>query len=288
MDEVHQLPDPSRLLKIGADTRQGLKILATGSSTLAATRKFRDSLAGRKRSIHLLPVLVEELPAFGVTDLRHRLFRGGLPEALLARHDEKRAAFMLLLETLLRQSGGLIEHTSLTRACGLSRPTIVHSLDVLQVTHAVHLLRPFHGGGRQELLHQPKVDGFDTGFVCHARGFGELRTEDCGLLWEHVVLDTLLSIAEPLKIHFWRDKRQREIDFVVPRPRGPVDVIECRWDPEAFDAKALGVFREIYPEGRNFVVAPIGAEHYERTIQGLRLTITNLAELRRLLQPPGG
>src|SRR5215469_9882800 len=41
-DEVHQLPDPSRLLKIGADEFPKLKILATGSSTLAATSKFRD------------------------------------------------------------------------------------------------------------------------------------------------------------------------------------------------------------------------------------------------------
>jgi uncharacterized protein len=45
-DEVHQLPDPSRLLKIGADEFPKLKILATGSSTLAATQEFRDSLTG--------------------------------------------------------------------------------------------------------------------------------------------------------------------------------------------------------------------------------------------------
>ena len=38
LDEVHQLPDPSRLLKIGADAFPKLKILATGSSTLAATQ----------------------------------------------------------------------------------------------------------------------------------------------------------------------------------------------------------------------------------------------------------
>ena len=36
-DEVHQLPDPSRLLKIGADMFPELKIVATGSSTLAAS-----------------------------------------------------------------------------------------------------------------------------------------------------------------------------------------------------------------------------------------------------------
>src|SRR5688572_22125787 len=62
-DEVHQLRDPVRLLKIGADLFPKLKILATGSSTVAASRKFRDTLTGRKRVVHLVPVLWEELAA---------------------------------------------------------------------------------------------------------------------------------------------------------------------------------------------------------------------------------
>src|SRR5262245_8332076 len=75
LDEVHQLPDPSRVLKIAADEFPRLKILATGSSTLAATQKFRDSLTGRKRVVELEPVLHEELESFGVRDLRERLLR---------------------------------------------------------------------------------------------------------------------------------------------------------------------------------------------------------------------
>src|SRR3990172_13130349 len=55
-DEIHQLRDPARLLKIAADAFPKLKILATGSSTLAASKKFRDTLTGRKREVHLLPV----------------------------------------------------------------------------------------------------------------------------------------------------------------------------------------------------------------------------------------
>ena len=46
LDEVHQLPDPSRLLKIAADEFSRLKILATGSSPLAATGRCRDSPTG--------------------------------------------------------------------------------------------------------------------------------------------------------------------------------------------------------------------------------------------------
>jgi len=56
-DEVHRMDAPSQLLKIAADAYPHLKILATGSSTLAATKKFRDSLTGRKRMIYLAPVL---------------------------------------------------------------------------------------------------------------------------------------------------------------------------------------------------------------------------------------
>ena len=85
LDEVHRLADPSLPLKIAADEYPHLRILATGSSTLAATGKFRDTLTGRKRAVHLCPVLWEECAEpFGVADLDRRLLHGGLPEALLA------------------------------------------------------------------------------------------------------------------------------------------------------------------------------------------------------------
>src|SRR5512137_2308073 len=63
-DEIHRLRDPSRVLKIGADLFPQLKIIATGSSTLAASRKFKDTLTGRKRLVHLTSVLCDELSAF--------------------------------------------------------------------------------------------------------------------------------------------------------------------------------------------------------------------------------
>ena len=307
LDEVHQLADPSRLLKIAADAFSHLRILATGSSTLAATRKFRDSLSGRKREVLLLPVLGEELSAFGITDLTERLLRGGLPQALLASERdlefysewldsffardiqelfrvEKRTGFLLLLETLLRQSGGLIEGTSLAKASGLSRPTILNYLNVLQVTHAITLLRPYHAGGRRELLQQPKVYGFDTGFVAYARGWNELRTEDCGLLWEHLVLDTLRSLSPPPPVHFWRDKQQREVDFVVRRGRGAADAIECKWRATAFDPKGLVAFRTNYPKGQNLVVTPDTRDPYMRRAGNLDVRFTNLAELRTICE----
>ena len=302
LDEVHQLGDPSRLLKIGADHFPKLRILATGSSTLAATQKFRDSLTGRKRVVRLAPVLHEELEAFGIHDVRERLLRGGLPPALLApRLDpeffsewqdsyfardvqelfrlEKRAGFLRVFELLLRQSGGMLDVTKLSKESQISRPTIMNWLDVYQVTQVLHLVRPFSAGGRREIVAQPKVFGFDTGLVCHARGWDALRPDDCGVLWEHLVLDALIA-AGLERLFFWRDKQHREVDLIVPRGRAAVDAIECKWNPAAFEARSLAAFRENYPRGRNYVVSPLNGPGYERVQGRLRLRFVSPRELR--------
>ncbi len=46
---------------------------------------------------------------------------------------EKRSGFLKLVEAILRMSGGQMEATSLSRLCGLSRPTVVNYLDVPSV-----------------------------------------------------------------------------------------------------------------------------------------------------------
>src|SRR3989442_13238364 len=42
LDEIHRLTNPSELLKIAADHYPRIKVVATGSSTLGASSKFKD------------------------------------------------------------------------------------------------------------------------------------------------------------------------------------------------------------------------------------------------------
>lgn len=301
-DEVHQLRDPSRVLKIAADEFPKLRVLATGSSTLAATRKFRDSLTGRKRLLHLVPVLPAELGAFGAT-LETRLFQGGLPSALLA--PEKRATFYRewldsffardiqrlfafrdinrfnsLFEYVLRQSGGQLETSRTASALGIARATVESHLQALQTTQALTLVRPFHGGGQGEIVRQPKAYAFDTGFVSFVRGWDPLRPSDRGVLWEHLVVEAFQALRPGEPVHYWRDKAGREIDFVRARGRDAVDTYECKWDPGEFDATALKVFREHYPKGENYLVSPIMGPSYKKQAKGLELRVTGLEELK--------
>src|SRR5271166_3914240 len=76
LDEIHRLQNPSELLKIAADHYPRLRVIATGSSTLGASRKFRDTLAGRKRDIWLAPMCLADLKDAERPDLHHRLYAG--------------------------------------------------------------------------------------------------------------------------------------------------------------------------------------------------------------------
>jgi predicted AAA+ superfamily ATPase len=281
LDEVHHLDDPSRLLKIAADEYPRLKVLATGSSTLAATRKFRDSLTGRKQAIHLCPVLWEECAEpFGVRNLDRRLLHGGLPEALLAAGKNpaffnewidsfyardiqelfgirNRQGFLALFRLLLRQSGGQLDYSQLANLSELSRPTVKAHIEAMQIAHALYLLRPFHGGGKREIVSRPKCYAFDTGFVTFEKGWDAIRDDDRGLLWEHLALDALRFRFGDENLFYWQDKSHREVDFVVRRGRDRVDAIECKINPDKLNPEPIRAFRAIYPKGENFVVSPV-------------------------------
>jgi predicted AAA+ superfamily ATPase len=191
----------------------------------------------------------------------------------------KRAGYMALLQVLLRQSGGLLDLTKLATQTGLSRPTVMHYLEVCETTLTVHLVRPYHGGKAREWTHQPKAYTFDTGFICHARGWESLRAEDCGALWEHLVLDALLSGEDPARVLFWRDHQQREVDFVVPRGRETVDAYECKWSGLQPDLRGLQAFRQVYPQGKNFLVVPQVSPTQAARLGGLEVQFVSPADL---------
>jgi len=297
-DEVHYLPDPSRILKIGADEFPHLRIMATGSSTLAASRKFRDTLTGRKRTIHLTPVLVAELENFGGISLERRLYHGGLPPALLA--DRKDTGFFrewiesffardlqrlftfrdankftALFEYLMRQSGGLLDISGASRNVGISRPTVESHLIAMEATNAIMRVRPFFGSGQKEITRMSKCYGFDTGFVSFCRGWSPLRPDDMGLLWEHMVLDMLLATLQDEPIRYWRDTAGHEVDFIRVRNRGVVDAIECKWSPDHFDPSGLTAFRKHYPQGSNYLICPSISQRHIRRIKNMEIQVTD-------------
>lgn len=278
LDEVHRLGNPSEVLKIAADHFPDIRVLATGSSTLGASRHFRDTLTGRKHDLWLTPMVAADLRDFGTTDLNRRFLRGGLPPFFLnptvSETDyqdwmdgywakdiqelfrlERRHSFQRFFELIMTNSGGIFEATRYAGPCEVSRPTVSNYLSVLEATRVAHVLRPFSRRGTSEIVSAPKVYGFDTGFVCYHRGWETLRTEDRGVLWEHFVLNEVQGRLQRRQLGYWRDKSGHEVDLVVTSPGKPVVAIECKASASSFEPEGLRAFSRRYPDSLARVVA---------------------------------
>lgn len=303
LDEVHRLSNPSEVLKIAADHFPGLRVVATGSSTLSAKQKFKDSLTGRKRDVWLVPMLARDLVDFGADDVERRMLQGGLPPFFLAsRVDdadfeewmgsywakdlselfvvEKKTSFMKFVELVLAQSGGLFEAQSFAAPCEVSRPTIQTWLGILETTLLATVLRPYHGAAASEIKSQPKVYGFDTGFVAYFRGWDSLRDDDRGQLLEHLVLGEIAARFGVGRLHYWRDKQKHEVDFVLELGRRrELVAIECKSSSARFDPAGMRAFRAKHPGGTNLVVTLRDTDAHAKTYGELEVEFLSYRDL---------
>jgi len=311
LDEIHRLENPSEILKIGADHYSSTKIIATGSSILGASSKFKDTLTGRKTELWLTPMLLDESNYFGNTDIKHRLLFGGLPPFFMSKdlpekdfqewldaywakdiqelfRLERRYSFLKFTELLLAQSGAIFEATRFAKLCEVSRTTIANYLSVLEATYVMTVVRPFSQHRATEIVSAPKVYGFDTGFICHCKGWINLRKEDLGTLWEHLVLNEIQGRLQLRQLQYWRDKRGHEIDFIfLKRHKQHPIAIECKWSAKEFDADNLKIFRGLYPEGKNYVVAQDVSQSYLKKYNDIDVLFVSLQDLIAALQRDG-
>jgi uncharacterized protein len=307
LDEIHRLENPSELLKIAVDHYPQLKILATGSSTLGASKKFQDTLTDRKIEIRLRALMSEDLLAFKKAGYDftwdHRFLHGGLPpfymeeefpeyglqewlDSYWAKDVQElfnlgnKAAFQKFIQLVFLQSGGIFEATSFASPCGVSSPTIKNYLNILQETFVVNSLKPFFSNKAKEIISAPKVYAFDTGMVAYYKNWDSIRDEDRGYMWEHFVLNELIAQLDFKEINYWRDKKKREIDFVLHKrgQDGPI-AIETKWQSKNFDAKNLLAFRDLYPEGLNYLVANDISKTYEKEFKGAKVRFVSLSDL---------
>ncbi len=302
LDEIHRLQNPSELLKIAADHYRDIQVIATGSSSLGASSKFGDTLTGRKNNIWLTPMILADLHDFRNTNIKHRLLHGGLPPFFMTKSApesdcqewidafwakdiqelfrlEKRSSFQKFVELVFINSGGIFEATAYSTPCEVSRPTISNYLSVLDATYTAHIIRPFNSRRISEIISAPKVYAFDTAFVCAFRGWTNLREDDIGYLWEHMVLNELQARLDRRQIHYWRDKRGHEVDFVLTHHGTAPAAIECKWSAKHFKPDAITAFRRLYAKGNNLVASNDVDRSYRKNYGGLEFEFHSLKSL---------
>jgi uncharacterized protein len=259
LDEVQRAPQLMAYLLGLADAAPAMgRWVLTGSQQFGLMDGIGQSLAGRVGLLTLLPLAHAELPA--TTSLEERLWRGGYP-ALHAQHREPLPAhwfagylatyierdvrqllnignlltFQRFVTLCAARSGQLLNLNSLGADCGISQPTARQWLTVLQASHLVALLPPYHRNFGKRLVKSPKLYFLDSGLLCYL-----MRVASPDELTHHAMRGAIFEtwvVSETLKhrynrgltadLYFWRDNHGVEVDLVYEHAQR-LQSVECK------------------------------------------------------------
>ncbi len=288
VDEAQHVRQIGLNLKLLADHVDGLRIIATGSSSFDLAQQTGEPLTGRKRTLLLLPLAQLELreiePAHETkAQLPMRLIYGSYPEVVLMESTEDREVYLKelissylfkdilqlegvryadkllrLLQALAFQIGREVSVAELGTRLAMSRNTVERYLDLLEKAYVIYGRLGFSRNLRKEIAKSRRYYFYDNGIRNGLiNNFNPLPLrDDTGALWEnYVVVERLkcnLYTGRRVESYFWRTYDRQEIDLVEERD-GRLDGAEMKWSPKP-GLRPPRAWREAYPDSSFRVV----------------------------------
>lgn len=132
-------------------------------------------------------------------------------------------AFYNFIRAVAARTGQLLNFTDLARDISIDSKTAKSWLSILERSGLVQLLYPYHSNITQRIIKTPKVYFLDTGLCSYLTGWDSPKTLEAGamsgaILETYVYAEILKSYWHNCKeapIYFYRDKDQKEIDFII-------------------------------------------------------------------------
>jgi len=281
IDEVQRVPELLLAIKaeVDRDRRPG-RFLLTGSANILQLPRLAETLVGRMQVLTLHPlsqgelartregfidtVFSEALPTPKSTPVRKakarsrtsifsRVLRGGYPEAVTRKTEERRREwFDSYLNTLVLRDvrdlsnimglsdlprlllliaarvGSLVNYAELARDAALNQMTLKRYLTMLQAVFLAWTVRPWFTNRSKRIMKSEKLYLGDTGLLAHLLdiGAGDLRSSSPGigpLLENFVALELLKqrswSNTRPEILHF-RGYSGAEVDLILEAKGG--------------------------------------------------------------------
>lgn len=280
VDEAQRVPEIGVNLKLLADEIPGLRIIATGSSSLDLASKTREPLTGRAWTHILHPIALCELAKlynpFEMADmLPDRMVYGSYPELFTMSSRRDKSAYLSnlvssylykdileianirhssklrdLLKLLAFQIGQQVSLVELGAQLGMNKDTVASYIDLLEQSFVISRLKGFSRNLRREVSKQDKVYFWDLGVRNTVIDNLNLLNDrnDVGQLWEN------LMVVERRKWHsyrgllgsfyFWRTHSGAEVDLVEERD-GKLFAYEYKWNKRSVRQPQL--FLDTYP-----------------------------------------
>lgn len=131
--------------------------------------------------------------------------------------------FFNFVKATAARTGQLLNFTDLARDVSIDPKTAKAWLSILELSGLVKLLYPYHNNITKRIVKTPKVYFLDTGLCAYLTGWDGVKSLEAGamsgaMIETYVYVEILKSYwhngKEPL-IYFYRDKEQKEIDFII-------------------------------------------------------------------------
>ncbi len=288
IDEAQYVPDIGHNLKLIVDHLEGVKVIATGSSTFDLAKTVGEPLTGRKHVIKMFPLSQMELSkiengAETRAHLESRLRFGSYPEVVTLKSDQLQREYLhdlissYLLKDILAfegvqkskklfdllillafQIGKEVSINELATQLGMSKQTVERYLDLLEQVFVLINVRGFSRNLRKEVTKSSKYYFCDVG-VRNAliNNFNPLNLrDDVGLLWENYLVMERIKKQTYLPIwsnnYFWRTYDQKELDWIEER-EGKLFGFEFKWGKPSAAPK---LWHETYPTATYECITP--------------------------------
>ncbi len=133
--------------------------------------------------------------------------------------------FQRMMRLAAHRTGRLLNTSELARDAALPQPTCHRWLNLLETGYLLERLHVFDSAGKAGLVKSRKLFWNDCGLGAHLAGLTSAEAvqnrPDCGFWLEQAIFQSLRSWVslDPYerKIWYWRDRRDREVDFILQK-----------------------------------------------------------------------
>ena len=307
LDELHKFRKWKNFLKGIMDSDEPKPpLLVTGSARLETMKNAGDALTGRYFHYRLHPIDLAESKLFFTGDsaevrLQRLLKTGGFPESFLNPDDAERlcndrfdlvvredirdlsqilslSGFQHLIEILRDRGAGIINYQNLSNDLHVSAPTVKQWVSLLERLFIIFLVYPFSGKFSRSLKKEPKFYFYD----CSA----SYSKRDAGNKLENLVACSLLKYChfkrdtegKKMELHYFKDRDQREVDFVVTYNHKPYWLIEVKTSDKTVSPHLLylsqrvqcqSAIQLVYALKKNFETKNISVCNLPQWLEGL-------------------
>ncbi len=253
IDEAQKIDRIGINIKLLRDHIPGLKIIATGSSSLDLASSVKESLVGRVWNFILYPISFLELKSiynrFELgTLLEEQLRFGSYPNVFSLEGDQIKKEYLGqvsdaylyrdilelsgiknsrkirdLLKLLAFQVGSQVSLTEVGNQLDMSKDTVSSYIDLLEQSFVVFRLSGFSRNLRKEVRKMDKIYFYDLGIRNAIIGnFNYLKDRnDGGQLWENFLMVERMKFlsytGKSTSKYFWRTHTGAELDLVEER-----------------------------------------------------------------------